>query len=90
MADVVKAADVAAWMQAELEAHNGLYQDDAVSQIEDEFGPDFVYDNDNGNRAISKAVLAAFRKLTGDTVVWERSDRYWRFRQAGDEEGRQQ
>jgi hypothetical protein len=33
---------------------------------------------------------AAFEKLTGDTVVWERGTRLWRKRQDYDRPGRQQ
>lgn len=35
-------------------------------------GPEFIYENDNGNPAIDKRVLRAFRKASGDTVVWDR------------------
>ena len=38
-----------------------------------------------GNAAISKDVLAAFRKLTKDTVVWDRSTKPWRKRNAYDQ-----
>jgi len=84
------AASVAAWMLAELRREGALYQESAVSDIEDRFGDRFVYDNENGNRAIGKDVLAAFRKLSGDIVVWHRGERYWRLREAGDDPSRRQ
>ncbi|PHQ69154.1 MAG: hypothetical protein COB93_08770 [Sneathiella sp.] len=50
-----------------------------------------TYQNDNGNLAISKGVLAEFNKLTmGDDVVWSRSGRHWRFREKYDKLGRMQ
>jgi hypothetical protein len=82
--------DVAKWMQQKLAKEKVLYQEDVVYEISDLFGEEFTYDNDSGNLAIGKPVLAAFRKLTGVTVVWDRTDRFWRFREPGDEPGRQQ
>jgi hypothetical protein len=82
---------VAAWMAKELDKQDGvLYQADAASQIADLFGERFIYENDSGNACIDKQVLAAFGKLTGDSVVWSRSERLWRRRESGDEVTRQQ
>jgi hypothetical protein len=50
----------------------------------------FTYINSNGNVAISKAVLTAFRALTAETVVWERGEKCWRKRERLDAPGRQQ
>lgn len=83
-------ADVAAWMAEEVRTKGELYQEDAVGVIESRFGSEYVYDNENGNLAISKAVLAEFRRITKGDVVWVRSERYWRKRETGDEPGRQQ
>jgi len=78
-------------MLNELEKQKGvLNQDDAVSRIADLFGEHFIYDNEAGNPAIDKKVLAAFRKLTGDSVVWSRDERLWRKRESGDEPTRRQ
>ena len=82
-------ADVANWLLAKLSAERVLYQDVAVDGIEQEFGVDFVYDNEHGNRAIDRQVLAEFRKLTPDDVVWDRSEKAWRFREQYDAPGRQ-
>ena len=82
--------EVADWMLEQLKRDDTLHQESAVGDIEDEFGDEFVYENENGNLAISKPVLAEFRKLTGRTVIWSRSERLWRFRERHDEPGRQQ
>ena len=82
-------SDVADWM-IEAASNNCLYQDDAVSEIEKKFGKEFVYDNENGNPAISKKVLAIFRKTSGENIVWSRSDRLWRERVKTDLPGRMQ
>lgn len=82
--------DVAKWMFSELQREKCLYQETAVYDIASKFGEEFTYYNDNGNPAIGKNVLVAFKKLTGDTVIWERGERMWRFREAYDEPGRQQ
>lgn len=81
---------VAAWMLGELRREGVLYQDWAVGEIEGRFGQSFTYCNANGNPAISRAVLAAFRRLSGDNVVWVRSERCWRSREAWDLAGRDQ
>lgn len=79
-------------MLKELQKQNGvLHQDEAASQIGDLFGERFVYESqDSGNLCIGKEVLAAFRKLTGDSVVWSRGERLWRRRESCDEPTRRQ
>lgn len=70
--------DVADWMVAESQKSHWLYQETMVYKIRQMFGQEYVYLNQNGNLAISKAVLKEFRKLTEDTLVWERGERAWR------------
>ncbi len=84
------AEEVAKWMLGQLQAQKYLYQEEVVADIADKFGDEFTYDNQNGNPAISRAVLAEFRKLTEKTVVWERGERCWRLREQFDEKGRGQ
>ncbi len=83
-------ADVAAWMFDELKCQKEIDQTDIVYDIERRFGARFTYTNEAGNPAISKDVLDAFKKITGNDVVWERSRRCWRFREKGDDPGRLQ
>jgi len=68
-------------MLVELERDKCLYQNTVVYDIASKFGEPFTYINRNGNLAINKQVLNEFRKLTGDSVVWERGERMWRFRE---------
>ena len=84
------ADQVAQWMLDELNKVQYLYQQDAVYSIESKFGSAFVYVNDAGNPAIDRKVLAAFKKLTGESVIWERGERVWRKREQYDEPGRLQ
>jgi len=77
-------------MLDELHRVKFLYQQDAVFAIETKFGKEFSYVNNAGNPAIDKKVLAAFKKITGDSVVWERGERMWRMRASYDTNGRQQ
>lgn len=81
---------IAQWMVDHLEQQGSLYQTNAVDGIAKTFGDEFTYLNDNGNPAIDKRILRAFRKITGDTVVWERWDFCWRKREAGDAPSRKQ
>lgn len=86
----VSTADVATWMLEKLRDEGLLYQEVVVHEIAERFGERFTYHNANGNLAISRAVLDAFRKLSGDDMVWCRSERYWRPREQWDLPGRQQ
>ncbi|ROS05604.1 hypothetical protein EDC56_1150 [Sinobacterium caligoides] len=74
----VTADDVAAWMLGQLEAKKWLYQEVVVYKIKKEFGEDFVYLNASGNLAIGKDVLKSFKKITENSVVWERGEKAWR------------
>ena len=82
-------AEVAKWMLEELRRSGELYQEDAVWEIQRKFGSEFVYENENGNLAISRQVLKEFKALTPG-VVWEPGERMWRKREEGDPEGRRQ
>jgi len=83
--------EIAQWMADRLEQQDSsLYQADAVDEIAKRFGEQFTYLNDNGNPAIDKRVLRAFKTITGDTVVWERWDFCWRKRTERDAPGRKQ
>jgi len=75
------ASDVAAFMLDRLNEDEMLYQEVVVYEIQDKFGDDFVYTNDNGNLGINRTVLSAFRRLTDGKVVWSRGERYWRFKE---------
>ena len=84
------ANDVAKWMLDRLDNTPWLYQEDTVYKIRAEFGDDFVYSNESGNLAISKAVLREFRKISEGKVVWEKGEKAWRKVRAGEKyKGRQ-
>jgi hypothetical protein len=83
-------SDVARWMRDEVNRTGSLRQADAVAGIEREFGPDFIYLNENGNPAIDKRVLHEFGELTAGYVIWDRSTFKWRHRQPDDAPSRQQ
>ena len=84
--------EVASWMLRMLETseHGELDQQTAAYGIKDRFGEEFVYVNENGNLAIDRRVLRSFRKLTEDTVVFERYYQVWRKRTATDDPHRRQ
>lgn len=82
------ASSVAQWMLSEIKRDACVYQDDVVDYIVKSGQEELLTENADGNQVIGKGVLAAFRKLTPDSVVWVKPDRYWRFRVAEDEPGR--
>ncbi|MEB0108414.1 MULTISPECIES: DUF6953 family protein [unclassified Pseudomonas] len=82
------ADSIAVWMLAQIHTEACLYQDDVVDHLVKAKREDLLTTNADGNQVIGKGVLAAFRKLTPDIVVWVKPDRYWRFRVAEDEPGR--
>ena len=79
---------VAALMLAQVEREGCIYQDDVVDYLVKAKREDLLTENADGNQVVGKAVLAAFRKLTETTVVWVKPERYWRWRVAEDEPGR--
>lgn len=79
---------VARWMLARIEREECLYQDDVVDYLVRARREDLLKENADGNLALGKEVLAAFRDLTETTVVWVKPDRYWRLRVKEDEPGR--
>lgn len=80
---------VAEWMLAQVEREGCIYQDDVVDHLVKAKQEDFLTENADGNQVVGKAVLTAFLKLTATTVVWVKPERYWRWRVAGDEPGRE-
>lgn len=81
--------DVAAWMLAQIEREGCIYQDDVVDYLLKAGQGSLLKENADGNEVLGKPVLAAFLALTADTVVWVKPDRYWRWRVAEDEPGRE-
>jgi hypothetical protein len=75
-------------MLSQIERDACIYQDDVVDRIIKAGHEELLIENADGNQVLGKGVLAAFRKLTPDNVVWVKPDRYWRFRVAEDEPGR--
>jgi hypothetical protein len=82
------AREVAEWMTELVLSQNYLEQEQVVYEIATKFGDEHVYQNENGNLAISPKVLREFRKLTEATVVWEGGEKLWRKRTADDNLGR--
>lgn len=82
--------DIAIWMMNEIKETGFLYQESAVYDIIEKFGEEFSYINENGNNAIDKKILYEFRKLTEDSVVWERREKLWRIREDHDTIGKRQ
>lgn len=80
---------VAAWMLVQVEREGCIYQDDVVDYLVKAKLEDLLTENADGNQVVGKAVLAAFLKLTANTVVWVKPERYWRWRVAEDEPGRE-
>ena len=81
--------DVALWMKSVVERVGCLYQSDVVDHLMRHKADDLIIENNDGSLSISRSVLSAFQQLTKENVVWVRPDRYWRFRVAEDEPGRE-
>lgn len=79
---------VAEWMLDQMGDSHWIYQEIIVIKMQTTWAEEYVYRNANGNPAISKDVLKEFRKLTEDTLVWERGERAWRRRRENEKAGR--
>nr|WP_288465770.1 hypothetical protein [uncultured Pseudomonas sp.] len=82
------AKDVAVWMLSKIRQDGCLYQDDVVDYLVKSKAETLLRENADGNQVLGKSVLNAFLAITTDTVVWVRPYRYWRWRVAEDEPGR--
>lgn len=80
---------VADWMLRQIEREECVYQDDVVDLVLQHGGDSLLRENADGNVVLGRGILDAFLKLTKSNVVWVKPERYWRFRVAEDEEGRE-
>lgn len=76
------------WMLSKLQKDSCLYQDDVVDYLVKNNQIDMLKENSEGNVVLKLSVNSAFKKKTIDNVVWVKPDRYWRYRVAEDEPGR--
>jgi hypothetical protein len=76
------------WMLSVLRKFGCLYQDDVVDYIVKSKAEGLLRENSDGNLVVGRGLLEAFRRVTESDVVWVKPDRYWRFRVAEDEPGR--
>lgn len=84
----MNAQKLAQWMQSELDKNTCLYQDDVVDFAVKNELESLLKENSDGNVVLGNSVLNEFKKLNKTSVVWVRPDKYWRFRVAEDEDGR--
>lgn len=77
------------WMMTRIQHEGCLYQDDVVDFLVKSNAEDLLRENSEGSLVVGTALLNSFKKLTETTVVWVKPDRYWRFRVAEDEPGRE-
>jgi hypothetical protein len=76
-------------MLVQVENHGCIYQDDVVDYLVKAGAEGLLRENSDGNLVVGRAVLEAFKAITDTTVVWVKPDRYWRWRVAEDEPGRE-
>ena len=82
--------DIAAWMLSVIHEHGELSQNNAYYIINKQFGSSFTSVTNSGGPSIKGSVLTAFKKISEDTVVWERGEKKWRKREFYDAPGREQ
>jgi hypothetical protein len=84
------ANNVALWMLSAIEEHGELSQNNAYYLINKQFGSGFTTVTSSGSPSIKASVLTAFKKISEDTIVWERGEKKWRKREFYDVPGRDQ
>lgn len=82
--------DVAEWMLSVVQKDGELTQNNAYYMINKQFGSGFTTVTNSGSPSIKGSVLTAFKKISEDTVVWERGEKKWRKREFYDAPGRDQ
>lgn len=81
--------EVANWMLEKLKVDGCVYQDDVVDHLVKAKADALLRENSDGNLVVGLSVLKAFKTLTATTVVWVKSEKYWRFRVSEDDAARQ-
>lgn len=76
------------WMLTALAKDGCLYQDDVVDHLVKTDNAVMLMENSDGNEVLGRSLLNEFKKATEPDVVWVKSGRYWRYRVAEDEPGR--
>lgn len=76
------------WMLCQLERDGCIYQDDVVDYLVKNNADILLRENTDGNLVVGAGLLKVFKGMTETTVVWVRSDFYWRWRVAEDDAGR--
>ncbi|EKN5134234.1 ATP-dependent RNA helicase HrpA [Yersinia enterocolitica] len=76
-------------MMGELKHDGCLYQQDVVDYLVKGGQEQHLKENADGNQALSTKVINKFRADSGVDVVWVKPDKYWRYRVAEDEDGRE-
>lgn len=66
-----------------------LYQQDVVDYLVKQHNEQHLKENADGNQELSTKVINKFRVDSGESVVWVKPDKYWRFRVPEDENGRE-
>lgn len=72
-----------------LKKNGCLYQQDVVDYLVKSDNEQHLKENADGNQVLSTKVISKFRVDSGDNVVWVKPDKYWRYRVAEDEPGRE-
>ena len=85
----MRAEDVAAWMLGRMKLDGCIYQDDVVDYLVRNGAESLLRENSEGNLVLEREVLQAFMAVSESTVVWVKPERYWRWRVAEDEPGRE-
>jgi hypothetical protein len=88
--NMITSNDVAEWMLITIQELGELSQNDAFYEINKRFGSGFTTISNSGSPSLGRGVLTAFRKISDDTVIWERGDKKWRKREFFDAPGRRQ
>nr|WP_312053516.1 ATP-dependent RNA helicase HrpA [Pantoea brenneri] len=76
-------------MMLSLQKDGCLYQQDVVDYLIKSSNEAFLKENADGNLVLSIKVINKFRVSSRENVVWVKPDKYWRYRVAEDEDGRE-
>ena len=85
----MKASEVASWMLTQINKHGCIYQDDVVDYLVKSKAESHLRENSDGNLVLGMAVLEEFMAVSSLSVVWVKPQKYWRWRVAEDEPGRE-
>lgn len=76
----MKHEEVAKWLYDRIKSKGSVYQYDIAREISDKFGKEYTPITENGGRTLHHRIKYHFKKLKGNDVEWDNTNKLWRWK----------